>query len=73
MNNELRKYLTVQLVVPSALGERVLRIMPEDVDACLSDDGIMHQANEVLRAAGSEVRICSTIEQQDGKWETKVI
>lgn len=73
MNNELRKYLTVQLVVPSALGERVLRIMPDDVEACLSPEGIMHAANEALRAAGSEVRICSTMEQADGKWETKVI
>ena len=73
MNNEPRKYLTVQLVVPSSLGERILRIMPEDVEACLSNEGIMHQANEFLRQAGSEVRICGTIEQTDGKWETKVI
>lgn len=73
MNNELRKYLTVQLVVPSALGERVLRIMPEDVEACLSSEGIMAKANEALRAAGSEVRICATLEKTDGKWETTVI
>ena len=73
MNTENRNYLTVQFAVKSALGERVLRIMPEDVLACTSKDGIMAQANDILKNAGSEVRICWTHEDSDGKWTTEII
>lgn len=73
MTNENRNYLTVQFAVKSALGERVLRIMPEDVMACTCKDGVMAQANEILKAAGSEVRICWTHEDADGKWTTEII
>lgn len=73
MTNENRNYLTVQFAVKSAIGERVLRIMPEDVLACISKDGIMAQANQILKDAGSEVRICWTHEDADGKWTTDII
>ena len=73
MTNENKNYLTVQFAVNSALGERVLRIMPEDVLACTSADGVMAKANEILKAAGSEVRICWTHETADGKWATDII
>ena len=73
MTNENRNYLTVQFAVKSALGERVLRIMPEDVMACTSKDGVMAEANEILKNAGSEVRICWTHENADGNWTTEII
>lgn len=72
MTNENKNYLTVQFAVQSALGERVLRIMPEDVMSCVSEDGIMAKANEILKQAGSEVRICWTHETDD-KWTTEII
>lgn len=73
MTNENKNYLTVQFAVKSAIGERVLRIMPEDVMACTSDDGVMAKANQILKEAGSEVRICWTHEGDDGKWTTEII
>ena len=73
MNTENKNYLTVQFAVNSALGERVLRIMPEDVMSCVSEDGVMAKANEILKSAGSEVRICWTHENVDGKWTTEII
>ena len=73
MTNETKNYLTVHFAVQSALGERVLRIMPGDVMSCISEDGVMHQANEILKASGSEVRICWTHEDEDGKWTTEII
>lgn len=73
MTNESKNYLTVQFAVQSALGERVLRIMPEDVLACIAEGGVMSKANEVLKNAGSEVRICWTHETPDGKWITEII
>ena len=73
MTNENKNYLTVQFAVQSALGERVLRIMPEDVMSCTAADGVMAQANEILKNAGSEVRICWTHENPDGKWTTEII
>lgn len=73
MTNENKNYLTVQFAVKSAIGERVLRIMPEDVMACTSDDGVMAKANQILKEAGSEVRICWTHEGSDGKWTTEII
>ena len=73
MTNDNKNYLTVQFAVKSALGERVLRIMPEDVLACTSPDGVMAQANRILKDAGSEVRICWTHEGDDGKWTTEII
>ena len=62
MTNENKNYLTVQFAVQSALGERVLRIMPEDVMSCVSEDGIMAKANEILKQAGSEVLILVLME-----------
>lgn len=73
MTNENKNYLTVQFAVKSAIGERVLRIMPSDVMACTSDDGVMAKANQILKEAGSEVRICWTHEGDDGKWTTEII
>ena len=73
MNNENRNYLTVQFAVQSVLGERVLRIMPEDVMSCIAEGGVMSKANEILKNAGSEVRICWTHENADGKWTTEII
>lgn len=72
MTNENKNYLTVQFAVQSALGERILRIMPEDVMSCVSEDGPMAKANELLKSAGSDVRICWTHEN-DGKWTTEII
>lgn len=72
MINENKNYLTVQFVVQSTLGERILRIMPEDVMSCVSEGGVMSKANEILKNAGSEVRICWTHED-DGKWTTEII
>lgn len=73
MTNENKNYLTVQFAVKSAIGERVLRIMPSDVNACISGDGVMAKANQILKEAGSEVRICWTHEGDDGKWTTEII
>lgn len=73
MTNENKNYLTVQFAVQTALGERVLRIMPEDVMSCVSEGGVMSEANEILKNAGSEVRICWTHEDTDGKWTTEII
>lgn len=73
MTNDNKNYLTVQFVAQSAIGERVLRIMPEDVLACTAADGVMAKANEILKAAGSDVRICWTHENADGKWTTEII
>lgn len=73
MTDEKKNYLTVQFAVNSALGERVLRIMPEDVLACISSDGVMARANQILKDAGSEVRICWTHEDSEGKWTTEII
>lgn len=73
MTNENKNYLTVQFAVKSAIGERVLRIMPSDVNACISSDGVMAKANQILKEAGSEVRICWTHEGDDGKWTTEII
>lgn len=73
MTNNNKNYLTVQFAVQSALGERVLRIMPEDVLACTSQDGVMARANQILKDAGSEVRICWTHEDNEGKWTTEII
>lgn len=73
MTDEKKNYLTVQFAVQSALGERVLRIMPEDVLACIAEGGVMSKANEILKAAGSEVRICWTHEDSEGKWTTEII
>lgn len=73
MTDEKKNYLTVQFAVNSALGERVLRIMPEDVLACTAADGVMARANQILKDAGSEVRICWTHEDSEGKWTTEII
>ena len=69
----LRKYLTVQFVVNSPLGEKTIRINTDEVSACLSDSGVIHQANEALRAAGSQVRICGSVEKSDGSWDNFII
>ena len=71
--NILRKYITVQFSVSSPLGEKTIRIQPDEVNSCLSDSGVIHQANEVLRAAGSQVRICGSVEKSDGSWDNFVI
>ena len=69
----LRKYITVQFVVASPLGEKTIRIAPDEVSACLSSDGVIHQANEALRSAGSPVRICGSVEKNDGTWDNFII
>ena len=69
----LRKYLTIQFVVSSPLGEKTIRIGTDEVSACLSPDGIIHQANEILRQAGSAVRICGSVEKDDGSWDNFVV
>lgn len=69
----LRKYITVQFAVSSPLGEKTIRIEPDEVSACLSDDGVIHQANEVLRKAGSSVRICGSVEKSNGSWDNFII
>ena len=71
--NILRKYLTIQFAVSSPLGEKTIRITPDEVSACLSSDGVIHQANEALRAAGSQVRICGSVEKDDGSWDNFII
>ena len=70
---ELRKYLTIQFSVSSPLGERTIRIAPDEVSACLSSDGVIHAANEALRSAGSPVRICGSVEKSDGSWDNFII
>ena len=69
----LRKYLTIQFSVNSPIGEKTIRISQDEVSACLSPDGVIHQANEALRAAGSQVRICGSIEKEDGPWDNFII
>jgi len=71
--NTLRKYITVQFAVSSPIGEKTIRIEPDEVSACLSDSGVLHQANEILRQAGSQVRICGSVEKSDGTWDNFVI
>lgn len=68
-----RKYITVQFSVSSPLGEKTIRIQPDEVAACLSPDGVIHTANEALRAAGSQVRICGSVEKDDGTWDNFII
>ena len=72
-NTSLRKYLTVQFSVNSPLGEKTIRIGADEVNACLSPDGVIHQANEALRQAGSPVRICGSVEKDSGEWDNFVI
>ena len=72
-STELRKYITVQFAVSSPLGEKTIRINPDEVSACLSEDGVIHQANESLRKAGSPVRICGSVEKSDGSWDNFII
>ena len=69
----LRKYITVQFAVASPLGEKTIRIAPDEVSACLSDSGVIHEANECLRKSGSQVRICGSVEKSDGSWDNFVI
>ena len=71
--NSLRKYITVQFAVSSPLGEKTIRINSDEVSACLSSDGVLHNANEALRAAGSQVRICGSVEKEDGTWDNFII
>ncbi len=71
--SELRKYITVQFSVSSPVGEKTIRIEKDDVNGCLSDSGVIHQANEILRKAGSQVRICGSVEKSDGTWDNFVI
>lgn len=71
--SELRKYITVQFAVSSPIGEKTIRIEKDEVNACLSNDGVIHQANEVLRQNGSSVRICGSVEKSDGTWDNFVI
>lgn len=68
-----RKYITVQFSVSSPIGEKTLRIGADEVSACLSSDGVMHDANEILRKAGSQVRICGSVEKDDGTWDNFII
>ena len=69
----LRKYITVQFAVSSPLGEKTIRIGADEVSACLSEDGVIHEANEALRKAGSQVRICGSVEKSDGSWDNFII
>ena len=68
-----RKYLTIQFAVSSPLGEKTVRIEKDEVAACLSEDGVVHEANEILRKAGSQVRICGSVEKSDGTWDNFII
>ena len=70
---KLRKYLTIQFSVSSPIGEKTIRISQDEVAACLSPDGVIHQANEALRSAGSPVRICGSVEKDDGSWDNFII
>lgn len=69
----LRKYITVQFAVSSPIGEKTIRIDPDEVSACLSDSGVLHEANEILRKAGSAVRLCGSVEKENGTWDNFVI
>lgn len=71
--SELRKYLTIQFSVSSPIGEKTVRIEPDEVSACLSSDGVIHAANEILRQNGSQVRICGSVEKENGTWDNFVI
>lgn len=71
--NTLRKYITVQFAVSSPIGEKTIRIESDEVAACLSSDGVIHQANEILRNSGSQVRICGSVEKSNGTWDNFVI
>ena len=71
--NTLRKYITVQFSVNSPIGEKVIRINQDEVSACLSTDGVIHKANEILRNANSPVRICGSVEKDDGSWDNFII
>ena len=68
-----RKYLTVQFSVNSPLGEKTIRIGTDEVSACLSSEGVIHTANEILRQANSPVRICGSVEKDDGSWDNFII
>lgn len=68
-----RKYITVQFAVASPIGEKTIRIEKDEVSACLSSDGVIHQANERLREANSPVRICGSVEKDDGSWDNFII
>ena len=70
---DLRKYLTIQFSVNSPLGEKTLRIGQDEVNACLSPDGVIHQANEILRSSNSPVRICGSVEKEDHTWDNFII
>lgn len=72
-SQNLRKYLTVQFAVSSPIGEKTIRIETDEVSACLSSDGVIHEANEALKKAGSTVRICGSVEKDDGTWDNFVI
>lgn len=71
--NTLRRYITVQFAVSSPLGEKTIRIEQDEVNACLSESGAIHQANEILRQNGSSVRICGSVEKENGTWDNFVI
>ena len=71
--SELRKYITVQFAVASPIGEKTIRIEKDEVSSCLSDSGVIHEANEILRKAGSQVRICGSVEKSDGTWDNFII
>ncbi len=71
--NVLRKYITVQFAVSSPIGEKTIRIEKDEVESCLSADGVIHQANEILRQSGSSVRICGSVEKSDGTWDNFII
>ena len=73
MDQGLRKYITVQFSVNSPIGEKTIRIGQDEVSACLSDSSVMHDANEILRKAGSQVRICGSVEKDDGTWDNFII
>ena len=72
-STELRKYITIQFAVSSPLGEKTIRIAADEVEECLSDSGVLHNANEALRSAGSPVRICGSVEKADGTWDNFII
>ena len=73
MENNLRQYITVQFAVVSPLGEKTIRIEKDEVSSCLSNSGVVHEANEILRKSGSPVRICGSVEQDNGTWDNFII
>ena len=73
MENSLRKYITVQFSVASPIGEKTIRIEKDEISACLSNSGVIHDANEILRKAGSQIRICGSVEKEDGSWDNFII